>query len=455
MLLRTYLLWISLLGAIVGAFAADMNTVYRLGPGDEFTVTVLRHTELSGNYIVPPDGIIDFPRAGRINVTGKATTELAEALKTKFNDFLLDAQVSVLLTRARIKNASIIGPVAKPGPYPITDTTRISDLIALAGDIVGDQKELTATLKRGNTVIAIDLPAVLSGAKPEANILILEGDQLTIIAPTRITVVVIGQVKNPNPFKLRIGSTPVDALAAAGDVTNRPERLHISLIRGAETIKLTWGDTTTKLQDGDVIQVENESVVRVTVNGNVRNPGGYDLLEGGGVMEALALAGGVTDKAALTQITILRAHKPENEGTEHVDLSQAFAKGIVTSNPKLAPGDQVLVPEWNAYVSVFGMVNNAGKIPISESTPFTVLDALSSVGVNNKNARLSDVTVVRIVDNKPQQFKVNVQDILKNHKYEQNIRLKPGDIVYVPDRAHSPSDILQMLYQAGILFTVL
>lgn len=450
--LRFYIVWLCVLGMMVLARADNDQPLYRFGPQDEISVTVLKHLELSQKYTVPPDGIIDFPRAGRINVIGKSGAEVADALKDKYAEFLVDPIVSVVLKKARVKNASIMGAVAKPGQYPITDTTRVTELIAAAGDLLGERKELTANITRGNTVIPINLQAALSGTDAGANPVLEDGDLLRIIAPAKITVTVLGQVKNPGAVKIREGSTPVDALAEAGDITEKPDRVRISLVRGAITEKLKWGDATVTLQDGDVIQVEREQLSRIYVNGQVKNPLAYDLPEGGGVMEAIALAGGPLPSASLGQITIVRA----KDGTsERVDLSEAFSKGIVKTNPKLYPGDNVIVPEWTASISVYGMVAKAGSFPISESSPMTVVDAISMAGGADKRAKLADVAIIRVVDNKPQRIPVNVTDILKKGKYNENIVLKPRDIVYVPDNGRTDwNAVVDNLYKIGFLATL-
>jgi protein involved in polysaccharide export with SLBB domain len=62
-----------------------------------------------------------------------------------------------------------------------------------------------------------------------------------------------------------------------------------------------------------------------------------------------------------------------------------------------------------------------------------VVDAISLAGGQDKRGELSQVRVIRMVDGKPTQIPVNVTDILKRGKNEQNIALQPKDIVYVPE----------------------
>lgn len=141
---------------------------------------------------------------------------------------------------------------------------------------------------------------------------------------------------------------------------------------------------------------------------------------------------------------------------EHLDLSKAFSDGLVTINPQLYSGNAVIVPEWNAYISVYGMVNKVGKIPVGEADPITVLDAMSQAGPDPKRAKLSDVLIARKEGKDTEgkdivkQFHVNINDIMHNKKTNQNSLLKPGDVVYVPDNGTRVVDILPWLLSARL-----
>ena len=531
MMLLRVLLCCGLIGASLFTLAA--GEAYRLGAQDKIAVTVLKHTELSQTYTVPPDGVIDFPRLGRLLVSGKTTAEVAEALRAGYADFLRAPEVSVVVADAHKKSAYVLGAVARPGQYPLEEGARITELLSAAGDVVGERGKLTAELVRGGTKLPVDLQAALGGDKPAANLSLQEGDVLWVQAPQQITVMLAGQVKSPGMIKLLKGSTLLDALALAGDVTgereklsatlsrdthtipvnlqavwagdheanlpladgdmlmvqepakinvvvsgrvhnpglvkvetgstlsgvlaavgdllDRPERVKISLIRGATTDTLTWGDKTTVMQNGDVISVEPEQVVRVYVSGHVRNPGAYELLKDGGVLEAIAMAGGVIENAALGQIAIVNSAGT----TKTVNLLPALTEGKVTANPKLENGDHVLVPESTTKISVLGMVAHPGNYPVSDSHPLTVVDAISVAGGEAKRAQVSKTVVIRVVNNKPQRIPVDVDSVLKKGKYQANVQLQPNDIVYVPETTTPDwGQVFDNLYRIGFLATL-
>ena len=445
--LRILLIWGCLLCAMLSVLADMMKTTYTLGPQDEITVTVLKHPELSASYVIPPDGVIDFPRAGHHVLLGKTVFEVAGELTDKYGEILLHPEVTVVLAKARAHTAFIMGAVNKPGEYPITDTTHITQLIAAAGDLLGEQQELSATLNRGKTLLPVDLQAVLRGTDAAANQQIQDGDLLTIVAPRKISVTVLGMVKNPGQTKILPDGKPVDALAQAGDLLDRPERMRITLLHGATSSTLAWRDNTTGLHDGDVIMVEKETAVRVTVSGEVRNPGAYELLETGSVMDAITMAGGATAMAAMKIVTV---RHPDNS-TQRVDLSEAFSRGKIdpAMNPRLAPGDQVIVPLWDATFSVTGAVNKSDKYPLSETKPTTVMDALSLAGIDSKTAKWSDIVLIRQVKGKQVRYDLNMTKYLKHGKTNANIELQTNDVVYVPTKGMTAGEVISALGSAG------
>jgi len=613
--MKRFLVMLLMFIGLLPALAADPGEGYLLAAQDKIAVTVLKHPELSGTYTVPPDGMIDFPRVGQVNVIGMTTGQVAAIIIDKLGAILVKPDVSVVLTEQRLRNANVLGSVAKPGPYQLTKGARITELVAAAGDLAGDREKLTATLirgtktlkvdlqqaiagnpdanlelqegdvlwiqapalmtviitgqvktpgsyrleqgsrlldalakagdllgareklsatvMRGNTTVAMDLQKALAGdvtanaqlqdgdllmiqlppmytivvAGPvktpgplklekgsrvldavaaagdltgsrdkmtskilrgpatipvklqsalagdrEENVALEDGDTLVIQAPPQITVTVMGQVKAPGNVMLDEGSTLVNAVTAAGDVTERPERVHVKLIRAGQVTDVKYGDNAVIVQDRDVVSVEREAVIRVYVDGHVKTPGAYDMLEGGGPLEAITLAGGTLTTPSLGQVTIVRNGKT----LQKVNLALAMT-GVVTEDPPLQSGDHVIVPESTAKIAVFGAVNKPGVFAISETEPTTVIDAIGLAGGGVVKASLNKVVVIRDIDpatNKATRINVNINEIVGKGKMEKNIVLKPKDIVFIPQGGLDP-DIKALLSPAIVLLGLL
>jgi polysaccharide export outer membrane protein len=93
----------------------------------------------------------------------------------------------------------------------------------------------------------------------------------------------------------------------------------------------------TFVQNPDVSVVVREiRSLKVSVIGQVRTPGRYDLKGPATVLDALALAGGCTEFASRRKITILRSAQ-----RLRFDYDAAISKG---DNLTIKPGDIVVVP---------------------------------------------------------------------------------------------------------------
>jgi polysaccharide export outer membrane protein len=98
------------------------------------------------------------------------------------------------------------------------------------------------------------------------------------------------------------------------------------------------------------------------------------------------------------------------------------------SKPEIA----VIVRTFTSQrVFVDGEVNRAG--PVSFNEPITVLQSISQAGGIKDTAWLNGVIVIRrTLDNKLSPMQLDLEKALDNTDMEQDITLKPNDIVYVP-----------------------
>jgi polysaccharide export outer membrane protein len=161
------------------------------------------------------------------------------------------------------------------------------------------------------------------------------------------SVFVTGEVRAPNKYSLPGDSTLMDVLTLAGSTTaNAGNWVQITHARkGAESLgpaasaeydlRVNLRDIQTgkaqniKMRDGDTIFVPKAE--RIFVIGQVRNTGPVVYEEGMTVFEAIAAAGGITEKGSNSRIRIVRI---ENGQRKEIDAKQTDV---------LKPGDQVNV----------------------------------------------------------------------------------------------------------------
>jgi protein involved in polysaccharide export with SLBB domain len=94
------------------------------------------------------------------------------------------------------------------------------------------------------------------------------------------------------------------------------------------------------------------------------------------------------------------------------------------------PQVSVLVREYNSKkIFVFGEVQKPGTFPYDEE--MSVIQAITVAGGFSKLASKNDVAVTRLIDGKETRIRVRVADIGTGR--EKNLKLLPGDIVFVPE----------------------
>ena len=97
---------------------------------------------------------------------------------------------------------------------------------------------------------------------------------------------------------------------------------------------------------------------------------------------------------------------------------------------------QVNVIVTNA-VSTFSQVRVLGQVTTPQAVPYregmTVLDAILAVGGLGEFAAGNRGKIVRVVNGQSQDIKVRIEDLVNDGDVDQNLLLKPGDVLVVPE----------------------
>jgi polysaccharide export outer membrane protein len=231
-----------LLSMAVGLAAQSPD--YRAGAGDVLTVTVWNQASLSGRFTVEADGTFAYPLLGRVMAAGLTVREIEAALTAQLAaGFVKDPQVRATIEQHRSQRVLVLGEVRTPGSYPLTRATTLVEVLAIAG---------STTARAGSEAIVIR-------GSPDA------------------------------PAQLPASGQPLP-----------PD---ISRIRLDELEGLNQGRTFLLL-NGDLVFVPPAPTVHVF--GEVRSPGEYPLRKPSTVLQILAVAGGLTDRASKKDIRVVR-----------------------------------------------------------------------------------------------------------------------------------------------------
>jgi polysaccharide biosynthesis/export protein len=193
-----------------------------LGPGDDVEITVYGAPDLSGKTRVSSEGNISMPLVGYVRIAGLTSSEAEGAIEGQLrtNNILNNPQVSLYVKEYTHGNISVVGEVAKPGPYSALGTRRLFDVLQAAGGLTEKAANRAVISHRGSEEpITVELPRD-PAELAKNNVEILPGD--TVVVPTAPIVYVLGEVTKPGAYVLNStnGVTLLRVVAAAGGPTH-------------------------------------------------------------------------------------------------------------------------------------------------------------------------------------------------------------------------------------------
>jgi len=145
-----------------------------LGAGDVIEVLVYDEQSMSKPFKVAPNGTIDFPLVGTIEVEGKEPQEVAQILRDRLRDgkILKNPQVSVSVKEVNSKKFAVFGQVQKPGQFPMNEGMTVVQAISLAGGFtaLADKGKVTLNRRVSKTKVVrqvFSVEAITDGKIPD------------------------------------------------------------------------------------------------------------------------------------------------------------------------------------------------------------------------------------------------------------------------------------------------
>jgi polysaccharide export outer membrane protein len=267
---------------------------YEIGPGDVVHIAVQGQEDLTGDFRVDAEGSINYPIIGKIKAAAHTPLDLERKLTTLLADgYLRRPMVTVTVAQYGSQRVYVTGEVQKPGPYGLRADR---SLLALLADVGG----LGANV--GHEVIVI---------RPFSDAV---GGPVIPTAPAAG-----GASQGGTEGGMFVAGQPLDVPSA--DV------FRISL----QELQSGNPERNVLLQPGDTVYFPRAAQVYIT--GSVGRPGPYKYQEGMTILQALTLAGGVTERgsAGRTKVVRIEGGKKKETKAKPTDIVQ--------------PEDLIVVPE--------------------------------------------------------------------------------------------------------------
>lgn len=278
-------------------------------------------------------------------------------------------------------------------------------------------------------------------------------------------VSVYGAVRTPGVISIKDGTTLAEALATSGGPTPIADMRRVTITRtdrSVVTVDLTQTEKTGQLerdvtlQPGDFIVIPEGPPPTVLVMGEVVKPGSFQIQGQTRLLDILSQAGGPTPRGDLRHVKLTRQGE---SGSRVIDLEPFITQSSSPDpslNPVLQPGDAILVAQTDQRVYVMGRVSKPDVYQIKPDT--RLLDALVLAGGAMADGDISHVALVRTdASHHPTVRQFDLGKMMAKGKMGDNELLRPGDLIFVPDRkAHrSVSDLANLFWPISSLITVL
>jgi len=273
---------------------------------------------------------------------------------------------------------------------------------------------------------------------------------LSLLAPRTFKVFVTGAVASPGTFTIKALTRLQEAINLAGGILPSGSYRHIQITRIKDNKKKILnidlykfykkGDISQNpyLEAGDVIYVP---VMResVKVLGEVRNPGEYEIVEGDRLKDIIEMAGGLTPKASLVGGTLERIRENKKE-VQDINLYELLIANKEEANIRLTKGDTITIPVKVDRIYVLGQVRNPGSFTIVTQEGVLgesqiregskVSELIAKAGGILPQASTRRIQLIR--DNRIIKELDLYKVLVRGEKEEEEIKLLPGDVIYVP-----------------------
>ena len=135
--------------------------------------------------MIPPSGRISLALIpGGVFVNGKTVEEVAEIITKRYDEYIINPQVSVSLDKAVSYRYSIIGDVGQPGVRLMSRRMTVTEAVAEAGGVLstGDKSKVYVLRRQPSGVMApitVNVAAIYKG-KTADNVYLVPGDQIVV-----------------------------------------------------------------------------------------------------------------------------------------------------------------------------------------------------------------------------------------------------------------------------------
>ena len=438
---------------------AKVNENYIVGSGDQLAVSVYGGVaSYNESFTISEDGYLDIYGIGKVYLKGLTFENAKKLLKQRYSSYinLNQSNFDVSLVYSKSIQVNIVGEVLDPGSYNISSINTAFNALAAAGgpNDLGSVRNITVK-RAGKVVSNLDIYKFLLDPGSTDDSYMSTGDYI-VVSPIGKVVEVAGEVKRPFKYELLEGETLEDLFRYAGGLKATAYTRTIKVNRyvnnenfiiDVDLDSLRKSGIGFELKDGDLITITRIPEIIdnvVTIEGAVRIPGSYEMIEGIRISNLIEKAKGLNYEAYTERAYLIRKTEKLNEIYIPFNLQDILDNPSSASNLELQQFDKVEIFSKEKFkesfnVTIEGAVKEQGQFSYYDR--MTLKDLLYYAGGLKVDAANNHIEIARIVnfnearnENEPTRVIIESIEIGKNLDIEdasQNFQLQPYDIVYV------------------------
>ena len=190
---------------VCGAAAAEE---YIMTPGDQLQIYVLGHPDISStransdsSYTVRPDGKLNFPLVGEIDVNGLTVFEFTNLLTKELSEYIINPKITVNVAKLGTTRVFVMGEVKNQGMYELSKSHRVLDALGAAGGFTQKSAKKDIYLVRKGVreedrVQKLNILNYMRKGDVNQNVVLQEGDCLFLTSNHKISLADILLIAN-------------------------------------------------------------------------------------------------------------------------------------------------------------------------------------------------------------------------------------------------------------------
>lgn len=197
-----------LLGAALTLTNVAAAEEYIMTPGDQLQIYVLGHPDISStranndsSYTVRPDGKLNFPLVGEIDINGLTVFEFTQLLTKELSEYIINPKITVNVAKLGTTRVFVMGEVPKQGMHELSKSHRVLDALGAAGGFTQKAAKKDIYLVRnvgkpGENVQKLNILNYMKKGDMSQNLVLQEGDCLFLTSNHKLTIMDIARFAN-------------------------------------------------------------------------------------------------------------------------------------------------------------------------------------------------------------------------------------------------------------------